>query len=159
MATPAQGTQTAGRGPAPRTEELKVRDLMTDEVVTVRAGEDLAKIMDTMDSVHIRHMPVIDDEGNLIGIISVQDILQYALQGADVLPLSDQRQLLREISASEVMRTSAVTVEPDASAAEAGRTLMEMKISCLPVTEGSKLVGILTETDFVRHVVRDQEGE
>ncbi|MEW6281349.1 MAG: CBS domain-containing protein [Candidatus Eremiobacterota bacterium] len=130
---------------------------MTKDVITVHAGTDLAKIMDLMDTNSIRHVPVVDDEGNLVGIISQTDILA-TLQGGDVLPLSDQREMMRGITAGEIMRTGAFTADPDDELADAGRTMLENKISCLPITEGSRLIGILTASDFVRYVAMQEEA-
>src|SRR5262249_34058144 len=68
------------------------------------------------------------------------------------LPLSMQRDMLKTISVAEIMTTSVETVEPDTPLSDAAQIMMENKYGCLPVLDGMELVGILTESDFVRFV-------
>jgi CBS domain-containing protein len=60
--------------------------------------------------------------------------------------------MLRQVAVKEAMSPEIHTASPDTPVAEAARVMMERKIGCLPVVEGDKLVGIVTETDFVRLV-------
>ncbi len=132
---------------------LYVRDLMTERVATVRADDDLSVLYDLMDSRRIRHVPVLDEDGDLVGIVSQRDLLKGALGEAAGLPISAQRDLLRSATVDAIMVTEPMTVEPDTSLKEAGELLLEHKLGCLPVLEGGDLVGIITESDFVRYTV------
>lgn len=132
---------------------IDVRDLMTEGVATVREGDDLSVIYDLMDSRRIRHVPVLDADGGLVGIVSQRDLLRGALGDASGLPVSAQRDLLKSTSVDAIMVTEPTTVEPDTPLREAGELLLEHKLGCLLVVEGSELVGILTESDFVRYTV------
>lgn len=134
-----------------RTQE--VRDLMTEHVFTLRASDDLEALYELMDAHHIRHVPVVDRDGDLVGLVTQRDLARSALGTQDVLPLSTQQEILRRRSVREIMATEIETVEPDESLAVAGGMLLENKIGCLPVVEGEHLVGILTESDFVRRFV------
>ena len=131
---------------------LMVRDLMTEKVETVGPDDDLNVVYDLMDAKRFRHVPVVED-GELLGLISQRDLLRGALAEATGLPMSAQRDLLRSIKVETVMVVEPTTVEPDYTLREAGEMLLEHKLGCLPVVEGSELVGILTEADFVRHTV------
>jgi len=126
---------------------------MTEDVATVRSDDDLSVLYDLMDSRRIRHVPVIDESGELLGIVSQRDLLKGALGDAGGLPMSAQRDLLRSATVDAIMVTEPMTVEPDTSLREAGELLLEHKLGCLLVLEGGELVGIITESDFVRYTV------
>ena len=132
---------------------MHVQDLMTTDVVTVHPNEDLNMVYDLMDGRRIRHVPVLDGNDELVGIVSQRDLLRGALGPAVHLPLSAQRELLRERTVSSIMMTEPLTAEPSWSLRDAGQVLLEHKLGCLPVIEGDHLVGILTESDFVRFAV------
>lgn len=138
-------------------KELLAKDLMTDSVISVREDENLENIYDFMSEHKIRHIPVVDAEEEVVGIISDRDLLQWVLYSDQALPIGERQELLRTMQAREIMSKSVETVTPETTAAEAGRLMMENKFSCLPIVEGNTLVGILTETDFVNHLVLTQE--
>lgn len=131
---------------------LLVQDLMESGVVSVRAHEDAATAYDLMASHRIRHLPVVAENNELVGLISQQDIMANVLFADNSLPVAERQDLLRAIRIEEIMTTSVETVSPTDTALEAGQTLLESKISCLPVVEGSQLRGIITEADFVSYV-------
>ncbi|MCC7345286.1 MAG: CBS domain-containing protein [Deltaproteobacteria bacterium] len=137
--------------------KLKVMDLMTENVFSVNADEDLARLSDLMEDIHVRHMPVKDKEGRLVGLVSQRDLLRSALYTAKDLPLTEQRELLQRMTVGEIMTADPETAEMDDDIEEAGRVMLENKLGCLPVVEGGKLVGILTEADFVKFVVEGGE--
>ncbi len=127
-----------------------VRDLMTETVFTLRAKDDLATLYDLMDSRHVRHVPIVDAEGEIVGLVTHRDLSRSALGALDDLPLSAERDELRRRKVRDIMATEPDTIEPDARLQEAAQMLLENKIGCVPVVEGLHLVGILTEADFVR---------
>ncbi|MFO1519268.1 MAG: CBS domain-containing protein [bacterium] len=133
--------------------KLKVRDLMTEKVYSIRPDEDLARLNDLMSDLRVRHVPVVDEEGNLQGIVSHRDLLRSALDTEGALPLSEQRDLLRNTAVREIMVVEPETAEADQEIQQAGRVMLENKLGCLPVVEGERVVGILTEADFVKYVV------
>lgn len=132
---------------------LRVRDLMTEDVATLNEDDNLASLYDLMDRKHIRHVPIVDEEEALVGIVSDRDLLKGALGEEASLPLSVRRQMLEQVQISEIMNTEPETVDPEQAAKEAGEAMMEFKVSCMPVVDGGRLVGIITESDFVRYVV------
>ncbi|MFO1463273.1 MAG: CBS domain-containing protein [bacterium] len=134
---------------------LLVRDLMTEKLFTVRPEHDLAHLNDMMAEMHVRHMPVVDEDGALVGLVSQRDLLRTAMDPAGMLPVSEQRELLRNTRVREIMTVEVETATPDTDIAEAGNLMLENKLGCLPVVEGDQLVGILTESDFVKYVVRE----
>ncbi len=136
-------------------EQLSVRDVMTAEVTTLKRNEKLTLADDLMHLGRIRHLPVLDDYGQqLVGIVSQRDLFRSALAKALGYGESAQRKLLDTFSVKEVMITDVITTTPDTPLIEAARVLMEHKIGCLPVVENGRLVGIVTEGDFVAMVGR-----
>jgi CBS domain-containing protein len=132
----------------------QVRDLMTDTVFTLRPQDDLAALYDLMDARHIRHVPIVDRERDLVGLVTHRDLSRSALGPREDAPLSLQREVLRRRKVREIMATEVDTVDPDEDLRVAAQMLIENKLGCLPVVEGTHLVGILTESDFVRHYVQ-----
>jgi CBS domain-containing protein len=141
-----------------RRHEPSVRDLMTPNPYTLAPRDTLASLYDLMDTHRVRHVPIVDSDGELVGLLTHTDLAMTALGSLSDLPLSQERDLLQRRRIREVMVTEVETVEPEASLAEAAQTLFENKIGCLPVVEGNHLVGILTESDFVRRFVEEESG-
>jgi CBS domain-containing protein len=130
--------------------KLHVRDLMTWEVTTVLADTDTEEAWNLMSDRQLRHLVVVDRDGELLGVVSHRDLLRHALIEQADLPRYVERALLSGTRVREVMIHPVVTAEPEQDAAEAARNLFDNKIGCLPVVEGDRVVGILTESDFVR---------
>lgn len=137
---------------------LKVRDLMTEEVFSISAQEDLIKLNDLMEDIHSRHVPVVDEDGNVVGLVSQRDLTRSALDLEGNLPEAQQRELLKSMRVEEVMTVEPQTAEPDQNLAEAARIMLDNKLGCLPVVENEHLVGILTEADFVKYVAEQEEA-
>ncbi|HUN58618.1 MAG TPA: CBS domain-containing protein [Candidatus Binataceae bacterium] len=137
-------------------EELSVRDVMTTGPMTLKRNEKLTLADDIMQLGRIRHLPVIDDDddGKLIGIVSQRDLLRGALAQALGYGEHGRRKLLDTLLVKEVMATEVATTSPDTLLADAARILTERKIGCLPVVDDGRLVGILTEGDFVALAAR-----
>jgi CBS domain-containing protein len=115
---------------------LSIGALMTRDVVTVRAADRLSRVAREMRLGKIRHLPVVDDAGRLIGIVTDRD-LREADDGDETV--------------ADAMHTDLKVVHPDSPAHEAAYLLLRHRIGCVPVVaDGDRLVGLITETDFVR---------
>lgn len=131
-------------------DELRVRDVMTKEVTTLKRNDVLTLASDLMQLGRIRHLPVLEDDGvQLVGILSQRDLFRGALARALGYGQHAQRKMLDSLVVKEVMTLDLITISPDTLLIEAARVLLERKIGCLPVVERGRLVGILTEADFV----------
>jgi len=130
--------------------DLRVGDLMTAEVATLNANDKLSIADDIMRLGRIRHLPVVDEDGGVIGIVSQRDLFRGALARALGYGEHAQSKILGMLLVKEVMTPTVATVSPDVPLAEAARTMLERKIGCLVVKDGDRLAGILTESDFVR---------
>lgn len=131
-------------------KELKVCDVMTSDPATLKRNDKLTLADDIMRLGRVRHLPVIDDDGALlVGIVSQRDLFRDALAQALGYGRHAQQKILDTLAVKDVMATEVVTIKPDAPLVEAAKLLTERKIGCLPVVENGRLVGILTEGDFV----------
>ncbi len=130
--------------------QRRVRDVMTTEVKTLQRNDELSVADDLMRMARIRHLPVLDDDGEVVGIVSQRDLFRGALARALGYGERAQDRILGMLVVKEVMTNNPLTIAPDASVSEAARQMLERKIGCLPVVEGGRLVGILTESDLVR---------
>lgn len=128
----------------------RVRDLMTSDVTTLKRNDKLSIADDVMRLGRIRHLPVLDDDGKVCGIVSQRDLFRGALARALGYGQHAQQKLLGQLVVKEVMTNDPVTIAPDAPIAEAARAMLQRKIGALVVVDGGALVGILTESDFVR---------
>lgn len=130
--------------------KMRVSDLMSEDVIAVRPEETLMTVRDLMLEHDIRHMPVVDAEHSLIGLISQRDLLRNSLIEQADTPDFIADSVLQNLKAEELMTTGVLNISPGMDLREAAQIMLENKIGCLPVVEGDGLVGILTEADFVR---------
>ena len=126
-----------------------VADIMSRELSTFRRNDPLAAVSDLMNAKRIRHMPVLDDDGKLAGILSQRDLFLSGLVRALGFGTTATERVLQSLLVKEVMTKDVVTTTPRTPLSEAAALMVERKIGCLPVVEGEELVGILTEGDFV----------
>jgi CBS domain-containing protein len=141
-----------GQGMAETTKApLTVRDLMVNNPTTLDLNETLDLAEDIMNLGRIRHMPVVED-GKLVGILSQRDLFRSALITALGFGRKTTRALVKTIRIKEIMTKNVVTIAPEARIKDAAREMVQRKIGCLPVVQDSRLVGILTETDILRHI-------
>jgi CBS domain-containing protein len=127
-----------------------VADLMSTDVRTLGRNDSLTLADDVLRMERIRHLPVLDDNDQLVGILSQRDLFRSAL--ARVLGYGEhaQKALLANLLVKDVMTNDPVTVAPKASLAEAAQRMLDAKIGSLPVVDDGSLEGILTEADFIR---------
>jgi CBS domain-containing protein len=98
----------------------------------------------------VRHLPVLDDEQRVIGVISHRDLLAAAMTAVLDFDAQSRRTFLRSIEVGEVMAKDPVTVGSDAPLGEVARILVERKIGCVPVVGArGELLGIVTESNLL----------
>ena len=131
------------------TIEFHVRDIMHTELVTLARDEHLRMADDLMKLARIRHMPVVSGD-HLVGIVSQRDLFRAAVSSVLHFRPSAEREWLEKIRVEEVMTKQVVTAQPDWPIRQAIDVMLEHRIGCLPVVEGERLVGLLSETDCLR---------
>jgi len=135
-----------------------VKDIMTEIVQTLQVGDTLAMARRQIERGGIHHLPVIDDDEHVIGLITYHGILKAWLSHGR--PNTESAgEIAGDIPVDMLMEKDVVTVEPETTAAEAARLIETNRFGSLPVTKGDKLVGIVTAGDFVRFAQRHFEAE
>ena len=120
--------------------------IMSTDLITLSPDATLAQARELMHENRIHHLPVIDDSGDLIGLVSLTNVLA----ATDSFLREDNTRIhAREIGITDVMVTDVATVEREASLRSAALFLEKHRIGCLPVMEDGKMCGIITDTDFV----------
>ncbi len=136
---------------APPRATLRVADLMTVAVQTISPETRLGDAWGLMRRARIRHLPVVDDVGRLIGLVTQRDLLGAASSAVAEPDEAVRLRRLGWVSAHEVMETHLVVSAPDEPAASAGQRMLAAKIGCLPVVDArGQLAGIVTDEDFLR---------
>ena len=132
---------------------MHVRDHMTAKVFTIRMDKKLLAVDEIMGWAHIRHVPVVDEKGKLVGLLSQRDVLRSNLSDLASTQV-DRRSQLGHVTLAQVMRREVLTIGPDEPIQEAARLMRQHKYGCLPVVEGGRLAGIITEHDLLAVVER-----
>jgi len=127
-----------------------VRDLMTTSVKTLGRNESLKSADDVMRLGRIRHLPVVEEDGTLAGIVSQRDLFHGGLLRALGFGSFARDKALDDLLVKEAMKTEVLTTRPDALLSEAAALMLERKVGCLVVLDAGKIAGILTEADFVK---------
>jgi acetoin utilization protein AcuB len=134
-----------------------VRNWMTSKPVTVSQNSPIRDAYWLMLDNKVRRLPVMDKE-RLVGIITMEDLRRAEPptgMGLDLVKITD---VLSKMTVRQVMTKDPMTIAPDASLIDAAQTMLEYRISALPVIEDDQLVGIITESDIFRAFVKI-EGE
>lgn len=133
-----------------------VSDWMTRKVFTVASDSSVSEAMNLIRSKKIKHIPVVKDD-KLKGIVSDRDIRDYSPSKATTLDVYELHYLLATARVKEIMKSGVITVASDTPIEEAAMLLYDKNIGCLPVMEGGRLVGIISDRDIF-HALIDITG-
>lgn len=122
---------------------LTVGQYMTTELFTVNENDVIDLVTNLMTWKHIRHVPVEDDQHRLVGIVSHRDLLKHTTRAG-------ARDDKRAVAVSEIMKPNPITATPQTTTLEAIDLMRTNKLSCLPIIDDDRLVGIVTEHDLMR---------
>jgi len=125
---------------------ITVDEIMSIELRTLTEKDSLADAQELMATAHIHHVPIVNSDHHLIGLVSHRDVLaatESRLSGSSVV------QNARDIFVSEFMTRDVTTVDPRANLRQAAIYLQKHRYGCLPVVKDEKLIGIVTDSDFV----------
>ncbi|HEY7050433.1 MAG TPA: CBS domain-containing protein [Jatrophihabitantaceae bacterium] len=148
-------------------ENNLVSDVMTRDVASVHEDTSFKDVVATLEMNRVSALPVIDDQGKVLGIVSESDLLAKVVAGAQPKPrirgdrstrVQTRRKSQAEI-ARELMHSPAVTIRPEVSVVDAARTAALAHVRRLPVVDrDGVLVGIVTRSDLLRVFLRDDEA-
>lgn len=132
---------------------MKIADLMTTKLLTVGPDDSVEGAVRLLQQRGVRHLLVLDGS-ELVGILSDRDIKRaldpQKRKRTKMLNLGGLFFLLEPILVREIMTKDPTAIAPDATAQEAAQLMVSKRFGALPVVKGSKLVGIVTETDLLR---------
>jgi CBS domain-containing protein len=120
--------------------------IMSTNLTTLTPGDTLATARTIMHEKSIHHLPVLDKEQNLVGLVTLSNVLAAT---DSILRDAENRIHASEIIVGDIMVRDIVTVSEDASLRQAALFLEKHRIGCLPVVTDGELRGIVTDTDFV----------
>jgi len=136
-----------------------VSDWMTTDPVTITPDTTVPEAHRLMMAHSIRRLPVVK-RARLVGIVTLGDLRGAEPSGATSLSIWEVNYLVSKLRIEEIMTPRPFTISPDATLGEAAQMMLRYKISGLPVTdEDGRVVGIITESDIFRMVVRDWQQE
>ena len=132
---------------------MTVSDLMSTNLITLDHRDDLDVAEQAMRAGKCHHLPVVED-GRLVGMVAHSDLLRAQVSVFAEISADEDRALKRSIRASEIMSRNVKTVGPNTPARDAATILESHNYGSLPVVSEGRLVGIVTERDFLHLVVR-----
>jgi CBS domain-containing protein len=133
---------------------MLVKDMMSREVVVIGPKESCLDAVVRMQRARVRHLPVVDPDGLLVGIVTDRDLRHHLFTPRvfEALGSTPVDVLLDGVRVAEIMAAPVVTIEAGASVGGAAGTMRKHRIGSLPVIERGRLVGIVTEVDILRQI-------
>jgi acetoin utilization protein AcuB len=140
---------------------MEVSELMSRRVVTVGTGASCLAALQQMHAAGVRHLPVVSRDGLLVGILTDRDLRHclFTPRSFEALATTAVETILDATLVAEIMSTGVIAVSPEETVAEAAWSMRKYQIGALPVTEHGRVVGIITEMDILRHIVRRDVGQ
>lgn len=131
-----------------------VQDWMTKDVITITIDTSLPEAHQIMMNEEIRRLPIVDKDNKLMGIVTLGDVRGAQPSPATSLSIWELNYLLSNLKVKEIMTPDPITLNVNATIGEAARSMLEQRISGLPVVDDAgALVGIITESDIFSMVV------
>jgi acetoin utilization protein AcuB len=129
---------------------MLVYERMSRHPLTVKPETKVDAALKRMREEKVRRFPVVDDNGDLVGIVSDQDLLYAAPSPATSLSIHEMHYLYSRITVKQVMTRDVITVDESNPLEEAARIMVDNKVGGLPVMREGELVGLITETDVFK---------
>lgn len=129
---------------------MLVGERMSHPVVTVSPKMPMQEAHKMMRDENVRRLPVVDERGKLVGIVSESDFLHASPSDVSSLSVWEMNYMLSKITVEKIMTSAVITTNNDTPIEEAARTMADSTIGGLPVLKDGELVGIITETDLFK---------
>lgn len=128
---------------------------MTSSVVTFFEEQTLPLAEDVMRFKHLRHLPVIDELGHLVGLVTHRDLLRAQISPLTGLSASERRAREEDIAIRQIMTRDVWTVQPTTLASVACQTMIDHGYGCMPVVDDARrLLGIVTACDYLQFAIK-----
>ena len=146
---------------------MKAKDIMSKDVITVRKDTTVEEIAHLLSEKNISGVPVVDEEGKVIGMVTEKDLLYKDIEPhfppvveilggliflKGVKQYNEELRKLVATKAEEIMTKKVVTVEPDTEVERIAELMIEKDINRIPVVDKLKVVGIISRADVVRYI-------
>lgn len=134
---------------------MQVKEMMSRKLVMIGPNESCLDAVVRMQRARVRHLPVVDRDGLLVGIVTDRDLRHHLFNPRVFETLGSTRVdvILDGVRVATIMSTDVTTVEAGASVADAAGTMRKHRVGSLPVMENGRMVGIVTEVDMLRQIV------
>jgi acetoin utilization protein AcuB len=137
---------------------MLVKDRMSANPVTVRTDTSLKEALDLVRSSPFRHLPVLDENDKLVGIVTEKSLVYASPTSSTTLSVFEVDYILSRTKVGQVIQGDVISVGPDLPVEEAARVMIDHRFGCLPVVDDDKLVGIISDTDIFRVFVEGLGG-
>ena len=139
-------------------ENVRVKDWMIAPVITIEASSRISEAHHLMKNNGVRRLPVLNNN-KLVGIVTIGDVREASPSDATTLSIWELNYLWAQLTVEKIMTRNILTLTPDTPILDAAEMMLEQKVSGLPVVEDDKLVGILTESDIFRMLIKSRRTE
>jgi len=126
---------------------MLVKDRMTPNPETITTETSLKEALDLVRSRPFRHLPVLDENGKLVGIVTEKSLVYAAPTPTTTLSVFEVDYILSRTKIGQIIEGPVITVPPDLPLEEAARVMIDHRFGCLPVVEDDELIGIISDTD------------
>lgn len=126
---------------------MQVTDVMQTDLKTVRAGDTVADAVQVLAEGHVSGVPVVDEAGQLVGVLSNSDILEALAEHSDS---AGRETIFEETLVRDLMTPRPQTISPDATLRDAAQRLLYLEVHRLFVERAGRLVGVISTSDLVR---------
>ena len=129
---------------------ILVEDVMSTDIFTLGRNDKLSVADDLMKQQRIRHVPVLNSDGELCGILTQRDLFRGILLRSLGYGSRAEQIMLDSLSIKDAMHDEVSTISPESTLSDAADLMLSQKVGCLPVVDDRRLVGLISEADFVK---------
>lgn len=133
---------------------ITVKDLMNKNVVTLKDTDSVRSARELMEKHRVRHIPIVNEADEFVGLLTQRDLLATTVSALSDLEDDQIEAMESNVLIEEVMTTDVTVVDAKTDLHNAAQILLDRKYGCLPVVKGGKVLGIVTDTDFVALAVK-----
>jgi len=129
---------------------ILVEEVMSTDVFTLGRNDKLSVADDLIKQQRIRHIPVLNADGELCGILTQRDLFRGILLKSLGYGSRAEQKMLDTLSIKDAMHDEVLTISPESMLSDAANLMLSEKVGCLPVVDDERLVGMISEADFVK---------
>jgi acetoin utilization protein AcuB len=131
---------------------MNLQGIMHSQPVTVSPEDTMNAAIRKMKEQNFKHLPVVDRSGDLVGIVTDRDLKRASPSDATLLEVHELLYLVEKVKVSQVMTKKPITAPPETKIEDGAGLMVKHRIGCLPIVSGNRLVGIVTQTDFLSYL-------